>query len=157
VYGGFDTRVFAAATYQTPTFREARLRRQAAFQSLPREWMGTTLDRELKETANMHEVVLGVHFNESRYEDLDSARSIWHIALVTSAGEVTPLEVRRMGRGDLNLAAYYPYLDLFWVAYRLRFPKHLPSGGELAPPGTEWLTLRLASSLGKAEMNFPAH
>ena len=45
VYSGIDTQLFTAATYQSADFREARVRRQAAFQTWPepklerRQWL----------------------------------------------------------------------------------------------------------------------
>jgi hypothetical protein len=156
IYDGFDTRLFAGATLQTPAFREARVRRRAAFQVLPQNKVEQLLAEERAESAQVHEFFLGVHANEYKYQDFDFKSSIWRIALVTPAGEVTPSRIRRMGRADLEMRAYYPYTGVFWVGYEVQFPIAMSDGQPVIPPGTEQVTLRVASSLGKAEMTVNA-
>ncbi|WP_164018375.1 hypothetical protein [Pyxidicoccus trucidator] len=156
IYDGFDTRIFAGATLQTPTFREARVRRQAAFQVLPENKVEQLLAEERTEATVVHEFFLGVHFNEFRYADFDLKRTIWRLALVTPTGEVTPTRISRLGRVDLNMRAYYPYTGVFWVGWELHFPTTLSNGQPVIPPGTEKVTLRLSSSLGKAELTVSA-
>lgn len=157
IYDGFDTRIFAGATLQTPAFRDARVHRRALFQTLPAAKVEQLLAEEQAEAAQFHEFFLGVHVNDPRYDDFAHRRSIWRLALVTPAGEVTPVEIRRVGRADLNVRAYYPYASLFWVAYRVRFPQTFSNGQPVIPEGTELVTLRVASSLGNAELKVHAH
>jgi hypothetical protein len=156
IYDGFDTRIFAAATHQTPTFRSARVHRQALFQTLPAQKVEQLLAAEQAEAEQFNEFFVGVHVNEPRYDDFAHRKSIWRMALVTPAGEVTPVEIRRMGRTDLNVRAYYPYTGLFWVGYRVRFPKTFSNGQPVIPEGTDTVMLRIASSLGKAELHVKA-
>lgn len=156
VYEGFDTRLFAGATFQTATFREARLRRTAEFQHIPAPRVQVLLAEERAQAANVHEFFLGVHSNDYRYDDFDRRTSIWRVALLTPAGEVRPLSIRRVGRTNLDLRATYPYLGHFWVAYRVEFPVAMPDGSPVIPPGTEKVTLRLASSLGTANLTMAA-
>ncbi|RKH40526.1 hypothetical protein [Corallococcus llansteffanensis] len=156
IYDGFDTRIFAGATIQTPAFRDARVRRRALFQTLPAVKVEALLAEEQAEAAKFHEFFLGVHVNDFRYDDFAHKKSIWRIALVTPAGEVTPVEIRRIGRVDLNVQAYYPYTSLFWVGYRVRFPLTFTSGEPVIPEGTEQVMLRVASSLGNAELKVHA-
>ncbi|CAM3620808.1 hypothetical protein G4177_25150 [Corallococcus sp. ZKHCc1 1396] len=157
IYDGFDTRIFAGATLQTPAFRDARVRRRALFQSLPPAKVEALLAEEQAEAAKFHEFFMGVHVNDSRYEDFANRNSIWRLALVTPAGEVTPVEIRRIGRSDLNVRAYYPYTSLFWVGYRVRFPRTFAEGQPVIPEGTDQVMLRVASSLGNAELKVKAH
>jgi hypothetical protein len=156
IYDGFDTRVFAGATLQTPAFREARVRRRAAFQVLPENKVEQLLAEERAEAGQVHEFFLGVHLNDWRYADFDMKRSIWRIALVTPAGEVTPSRIVRVGRADLEMRSYYPYTGVFWVGWELHFPITLSNGQPVIPPGTQQVTLRMASSLGKAELTMAA-
>ncbi|AGC46369.1 hypothetical protein MYSTI_05082 [Myxococcus stipitatus DSM 14675] len=156
IYDGFDTRLFAGVTLQTQTFREARVRRQAAFQVLPPPKVEQLLAEERTEAGQVHEFFLGVHVNDYRYLDFDFKRSIWRMALVTPAGEVTPVRIRRLGRADLEMRAYYPYTSVFWVGYEVQFPTVMSSGQPVIPAGTEQVTFRLASSLGKAELKVSA-
>lgn len=156
IYDGFDTRVFAGATLQTPAFREARVRRQARFQVLPENKVEQLLAEERAEAAQVHEFFLGVHLNDTRYGDFDPKRSIWRLALVTPAGEVTPTRVVRVGRANLDMRAYYPYTSVFWVGWEVHFPTTLSNGQPVIPPGTQQVTFRMASSLGMAELTMSA-
>lgn len=152
VYALFDTRLFAGATLQTWSFREARVRRQAAFQQLSPAEAERLLAEERAASDKAHEVFLGVHVNEHQYDDFDRPDSIWHLALVTSEGEVDPLRVERIGRADLDMRAYYPYLGTFWVAYRVRFPRTTSEGRPVLAPGAQVVRLRIASTLGSTEL-----
>jgi hypothetical protein len=156
IYDGFDTRLFAGATLQTMAFREARVRRRAAFQVLPQAKVEELLAQERAEAAQFHAFFLGTHSNEYRFQNFDSRDSIWRVALVTPAGEVTPLRIRRLGRSDLEMRAYYPYTGVFWVGYEVRFPLTFSNGQPVIPPDTQQVTLRLASSLGQAELTVNA-
>lgn len=157
LYSGFDTMLFAAATLQTPVFREARLHRAATFKSFTPEQVQALLTQEMAEAVKTHEFFLGVHVYNYRYEDFDRPASIWNMVMVTPAGEVHPLSVERLGRADMEMRAYYPYMGTFWVGYRVRFPITFPDGTPVILPETERVVLRMASSLGKVEMRVHAH
>ncbi|AKQ65355.1 putative lipoprotein [Myxococcus hansupus] len=156
VYDGFDTRLFAAVTLQTVPFREARVHRQAAFQQLPAPKVEQLIAEEREKATQSHEFFMGVHFNDAAYADFDYKHTIWRLALVTPAGEVTPSRIRRLGRVNLQTRAYYPYTSIFWVGWEVQFPTQMSDGRPVIPPGTEKVTFRMASSLGKAEMTVSA-
>ena len=157
IYALFDTRLFAGATLQTPAFREARVRRQAAFELLPPAKVDALLADEQAQAAQAHELFLGVHVNEQRYDDFEQRDSIWRVVLVTPSGEVTPERVQRLGRADLPMRAYYPYTGEFWVGYRVRFPLQHADGTPVIPPDAKRVTLRLASTLGQLDLDVGAH
>ncbi len=157
LYTGFDTVLFAAATLQTEAFRQARLLRTGTFKALSHERVQELLTQEMAEAVKTHEFFLGVHVFNYRYEDFDRSSSIWSLALVTPTGEVRPVSVERVGRADMELRAFYPYLGTFWVGYRVRFPTTFADGKAVIPPNTERVVLRMASSLGKVEMRVHAH
>ncbi|MHB8875870.1 MAG: hypothetical protein ACYC8T_19450 [Myxococcaceae bacterium] len=156
IYCGLDTRIFAAMTYQSPRFVEARVRRQGAFLKQPAAVVDQNVAAAQAEAAPYYEFFLGVHLNNTRYDDFDKRPSSWRLALLTANGDVTPIEVQRVGRSNLNLRALYPYLDDFWVGYRVRFPRALPTGEPVEPAGASRLTVRMASALGHTEFEFPA-
>jgi hypothetical protein len=156
IYQGFDTRLFASATFQAPTFREARVRRRAEFQRTPAPRVEELLAEERTEATQVHTFFLGVHANDAQYDDFDRRTSIWRVALVTQAGEARPTSIRRMGRTNLDLRAVYPYMGTFWVGYRVDFPTTFPDGTPVLPEGTERVTLRLASTLGAADLEMAA-
>ncbi|MET0405732.1 MAG: hypothetical protein ABW123_25150 [Cystobacter sp.] len=152
IFKGFDTVLFATATLQTDAFREARLYRQGLFKALSQERVRENLAREIAEAAGTHELFLGVYVYDYHYDDFDRPGSVWNVELVTPAGAVRPLSVERLGRADMEMRAYYPYTGVFWVGYRLRFPSLFSNGSLVIPASTEWVLLRLASTLGKAEL-----
>ena len=156
LYSGFDTVLFAAATLQTEPFREARIHRTASFKALPQERARELITQEMAEAVKTHEFFLGVHVFNYRYDDFDRPSSIWNMVLVSPAGEVRPVSVERLGRADMEMRAFYPYMGTFWVAYRVRFPTTFADGKPVIPPNTERVVLRMASSLGKVEMRVHA-
>ena len=157
LYATLDTRMLAAATWQAPAFREARLQRMALFQAWSKELLAKSLADESAEAASFLDFFFGAHLNESRYDDFDRKNSIWRISLVTPAGELAPASVERIGRSNLNLRALYPYMDDFWVAYRIRFSRLSASGAPVVPVDASSMVLRVASVLGKADFTFPTH
>lgn len=156
VYALFDTRAFFGMTYEAPAFREARTQRVATFQQWPPALLQQKVAEEKAAAETGHQFYMGVHMNDRHYEDFDKKDSVWRIALVTPTGEVTPITIERLGRSTLDIRAIYPYMDDFWVGYLITFPKTLADGTPTVPPGTTELRVRVASTLGKAEMKFPA-
>ncbi len=154
VYEGLDTKLYCAATYQSPEFREARVRRQAQFQTWPAEKLDRELARERTDAAEVHEIVFGVSMVDRRFDDFDSNKTIWRLSLVTDQGEVTPVGLRRVGRANQDLRAYYPYLGDFWTMYIVRFPVAV-AGKPLVGPATQALVFRMSSTQGQVEMKFP--
>lgn len=152
IYDGFDTRMFAAATFQTMRFREARVKRLAEFQFLPKPRVDELLAKERTEETQYNEFFLGVHVNDPRFEDFSYRNSIWRIVMLTPSAEVEPVSIERIGRSNLNLRSTYSYLGVFWVAYRVRFPKLLPDGSPVIPESASYVHLRMASTLGHTEL-----
>jgi hypothetical protein len=155
VFNGFDTILFGGVTFESPTFRDARIRRKDAFQMQPPGKLEQDLARAQAESAQFYEFMLGVFVQNPRFDDLDLSDSIWHIGLVTPVGEVAPVQVQRIGKANVNTRAYYPYMGDFWTVYRVRFPRMLGSQ-PLVPPEVQDFTVILASSLGRTEFKLPA-
>jgi hypothetical protein len=156
IYQGFDTQLFSAATYQSAAFRDARIHRQAEFLHWTSDVLAREVSREQAENGRWVEFFFGAHTNDPHFDDFDSRASNWRVVLVTAKGQVLPSEIVRLGRADLNMRAYYPYMSDFWVGYRIRFARTLPDGSPTVPAGTEFLTLQVASTLGTARFRVPA-
>jgi hypothetical protein len=156
IYDGFDTRLFAGATFQTMAFRDARVQRVAQFQFLPKPRVEQLLAKEQAEAEQFHEFFLGVHVNDYRFDDFDQRDSIWRVVLLTPSMEVEPLTIERIGRADLNVRTLYPYMGVFWVSYRVRFAKVTTDGRPVIPDTATHVQLRLASTLGHAELRVHA-
>jgi hypothetical protein len=157
VYHGMDTEMFAAATFETMPFREARVRRQALFQVWPEQKLAAELAQQQTEASQANVFFFGVHLNDYHFNDFDRSRTIWRIVLVTPNGEIAPTKVQRIGRANLDMRTYYPYMGEFWDAYELDFPKTDANGQPVIPPGLDTVTLRVASTLGKSEFKVAAH
>ncbi len=152
VYTGFDTQLFAGATYQSWEFRKARVERVAQFKSQSKEEVEKLLAEERAEWEQFHVFELGTWTREPRFDDFDRKNSIWRIALRTDTVELLPSEVLRVQRVNQDARALYPYMGEFWVRYRVMFPRRLPDGSPSLPDGTKDLTLRVASTLGRADL-----
>ncbi len=152
IYRGFDTQLFAGATYQSWAFREARVMRQAAFRSMTADEIAALLVKEREDHQKHHEFILGTWVVEPRFDDFDQKNSVWRTALVVDGGEVLPVDVKRISRVTHDVRAIYPYMGMFWVHYRVKFPTTRADGSPVIPPGTKTVKLTLASPLGKAEM-----
>ncbi len=155
VYDQFDTRMFAAATYQSWTFREARVKRVAIFQTLPPAEVARRLADERAEHDRELDFFFGAHLNNNKFEDFDRPNSVWRIVVVTRAGELAPSKIERLGRSDLNMRALYPYTGEFWTGWKLSFPRTMADGTPVLAEGEKELTLRVASTLGKIELTYP--
>jgi hypothetical protein len=156
VYAGFDTQLFAGATYQSWVFREARVKRLARFQRMTVEEIEAQMKQERADWEQFHVFELGTWLQDPKFDDFDRKDSVWRIALVTEGIELLPIKVQRESRVDQNVRAIYPYMGMFWVKYRVTFPRKGPDGSPLLPNGTKELTLRLASTLGRADLRTQA-
>lgn len=149
VYDNLDTRVFFRATWQSPAFAEARVRREGHFKAIPPPELDARLDAERQRLADATEFFVAVHANDYRYDDLDKKDSMWRVVLVAGGDELKPVSIERLGRTNTELRSYYSYLESFWVGYRVRFPRRAFAPGER-------FTLKLASAVGLAELPYTA-
>ena len=149
VYDNLDTKLFFQATWQSPRFVEARVRREGLFKAWPAADLEKNLSAERARQADATEFFLAVHANDYKYDDFDRANTMWRMVLVVGGEELAPISVERLGRSNTEMRSYYSYMESFWVGYRVRFPVH-----PLAPGET--FRLKLASALGQAELPFTA-
>jgi hypothetical protein len=145
VYDNLDTRVFFRATWQSPAFSAARVRREGLFKSWPSALLEQKLGEEAQRLADVTEFFFAVHANDYRFDDFDRPNTMWRFVLVVGNDEIAPATVERLGRTNTEMRSYYSYMESFWVGYRVRFPRKV-SG--------EKFSLKLASALGKAELPF---
>lgn len=154
VYSGLDNKVFVTATFHAPEFRRA-------FAIAFPEVYGTggkVTRRELVDlTGNVEQYLnffMSVYTPDRDWNDLHKADSIWRLTLI-GANEVAvgAEEVIRV-KVDPNLRAVFPYLDRFGMGYIVRFPLSDAMGRVVVDESTQRLTLRMASALGVAEMEW---
>ena len=122
VYDNLDTKLFFQATWQSPPFAEARVRREGMFKAWPGAELETKLTDERKRLADATEFFFGVHANDYRFDDFDRPNTMWRMVLVVGSEELAPVSVERIGRTNTEMRSYYSYMESFWVGYRVRFP-----------------------------------
>lgn len=145
VYDNLDTKVFFRATWQSPAFSSARIRREGLFKSWPSALLDEKLGAEEKRLADVTEFFFAVHANDYRFDDFEKPNTMWRFVMVVGSDEIAPVTIERLGRTNTEMRSYYSYMESFWVGYRVRFPRKV-SG--------EKFSLKLASALGKAELAF---
>lgn len=145
VYDLFDTRLFVHATWESSAFSEARINRLARFRAMPIEEERSLLEAERQRLKDVVEFHLAVHANDPKMDDFDRVGSMWRVALVADGRELTPQSIERIGRTTTDQRSIYTYMEPFWVGYRVRFIK---------PGATTSMVLKIASSVGKAELSY---
>lgn len=149
VYDNLDTKLFFRATWLSPVFAEARVRREGQFKAWPPAVLEKQLGDERARLSDTIEFFFAVHANDYRSDDFEKANSMWRMVLVVGDEELPPVSVDRLGRTNTEMRSYFSYMESFWVGYRVRFPAR-----PLAPGQT--FSLKLASALGQAELPFTA-
>ncbi len=149
VYDNLDTKVFFQATWLSPRFSAARVRREGLFKAWPPAELEKKWAEESARLTGATEFFFAVHANDYRFDDFDKANTMWRMVLVVGNEELPPTTVERLGRTNTEMRSYYSYMESFWVGYRVRFPaRTLPAG--------QSFRLKLASALGQAELPFTA-
>jgi hypothetical protein len=148
LYDNLDTRGFVRATWQSDAFVEARVTRDASFRGFSEQETSQLLARELKTNAEATAFFVTVYVTDYRTDDFEKANSIWRVTALHNGVTYPVKSIARLGRTSPQLRAIYPHMEQFWVAYWMVFPK--VEGVSAAAP----LTLKLASSIGQAELVF---
>jgi hypothetical protein len=148
IYSGFDVKMFFGVTDESMEFRQARVERLGLLRASTQIEIDQQLAKEKADHEKYQDFTIGVHANERQFDDFDRKDAIWRTALVTPKGEELPINWDRFGRPDLNVRALYPYLGDFWILYHVRFNRVVPADTPV--------TLRLASSVGRVDFDFPA-
>lgn len=149
VFDNLDTKVYVRATWQSPSFVEARIQREAMFKDWPKELHAEKLELERNRVSDATEFFFAVHANDYKFEDFGQPNTMWRLVLVVGDKELPAVSIDRLGRSNVEMRSYYSYMENFWVGYRIRFPKHEFTKGEL-------FHFKMASALGLAELPYTA-
>lgn len=148
-FSGLTQRFFVVATWESWSFRQRRAQVTSQFLQLQSEDAAQVLAREREAASRYVDLVVGLHTDEARWNDLSSPTSIWRLLLRYPDGTtVAPVSIERIGRPDANVRALYPYLQPFVVGYRVRFPAAV-EGAALGKAQGD-LVLMLSSAVGYA-------
>ncbi|HUL61395.1 MAG TPA: hypothetical protein VLU43_19115 [Anaeromyxobacteraceae bacterium] len=150
LYDGLVHRANATATFLSPEVRTARARRLAEWLSWTQDELARRLAIEQADAAAGEEFVLVLYVAEKSFNDLDSSRSVWRVAIDLGPVEMLPSKIEAV-KEDATLRGLYPWLGPFDVVYRVRAP-HPPDGPLTGRP----FVLRLASAQGQLPLDFGA-
>ncbi len=149
VYDNLDTKLFFQATWLSPVFADARVKREGQFKAWPPAELEKKLGAERTRLTDATEFFFAVHANDYRFDDFDKVNTMWRMVLVVGNEELPPVSVERLGRTNTEMRSYFSYMESFWVGYRVRFPSRPLAAGQT-------FRLKLASALGQAELAFTA-
>jgi hypothetical protein len=150
-YDRLDEKVFATATYQAPSVREARVERLAEWKAMTAEERERLMAAERADGERWEEFLLAFYTNDRNSNDLASTRSVWRLALVVDGGgDVLPAGRPEIVRSDATVTGLYPYVGQFDIVYRVRFPRWK---GE-RPLHEGPFALVVAGAPGKLELRF---
>ena len=139
-----------SATYRSPAWRAALVRREARNGELTEAAIAARLEEQKKAAAEHHEFVLLMTTHDRRINDLTKGeRSVWSLRLRDSTGgEVAPVEVKKDRRPRSEIETELPHLGDFDEIYIVKFPGDHPILAE----GAERFSLKMWSGRGSLEL-----
>jgi hypothetical protein len=151
-----DTTLRVHATLYGPEFVSAYVAMSTKLFRLPPHEQVLLKRRLDDETARGHIFFIGASTSDVRWNDFERKPSVWQIVLVNDQqDQVTPDEVRPERELTPTITELFPYVDDFYRAYTIRFPKQPAAGGRPLLRGeTERLTLRFSGALGQADLEW---
>jgi hypothetical protein len=154
VYEGLETRAFAQAIYLATELVDAQAIKVTDMRAEPPALRARTL-QTMRAEASAPTFMVILRTPDRTWNDLESKKSSWRVAVDFGAGEFEPEKIDRFERPwSAELHNLYPYVDEYSVAYRIRFPAAsapvpAPSGAQRALP-----RLIVAGAIGKMEFNW---
>ena len=124
----FEARVVWYATYQSMSFRTARVLRYAKLYDLDEDQVQALIRQEKDEDKKYDVFFVSVYAGSAQWPDIGKDTSKWRIVLGTAAGnELEPVSMEKIP-DDQILRQIYPYIDRWSSTYEIRFPKGLKEG-----------------------------
>lgn len=142
----FDCEMYIYATNETPSFKRARTEHLAELYKLPAADVEQSV-AEVVEKFEGHVFFLAVNTNDRFANELDRVGSPWAVSLETPAGIVRPAFILRVNTRLNTIRGIYPYVDRFFMTYRVIFPASVGDGP---------YSLVVAGPLGEAKLPFAA-
>jgi hypothetical protein len=152
--GTYQEALRVAATFKSPSWREAHAIKDADARQLVGDARAQRLAQAQAEVAGPYEVELLVTTWDRAENDLDRGKkSAWHVVLVDESDhEIEPLEIARDKRPTLIVRAEFPAFEDFAIPYVVRFPRTTPVLGE----GIHRVRLRMSSERGGVQLIWQA-
>jgi hypothetical protein len=150
-----DNLLQTTATFESWDFRWAYVVRYVEDYRLTIDQRKKLLEKTLDETKTGHHFFVAITGGERRFNDLTKADSAWIVRLIDSTGnETAPEEIVLIKRPNAIEKTYYPYISVFHLVFRIRFPNVGPDGRPAVSPNAEWVGLRFAGAQGNSEMKW---
>ena len=143
------------ATFKSWDFREAYVERYAAIYSLPdadRKTLREAQQEAYRAAFEFHVVAQSTQF---KWNDLEKSSSAWRTTLIDALGrEISPEYIKVEKLPDAYERTFFPKKTPFTKTYSIRFV--VPADVEFAGTKAGSLTLRFASPIGRAELEWRA-
>jgi hypothetical protein len=147
LYNGLENKIFVTSVFLTPELR-------AAVRTTYPDVIGHggLVTRDELATGPGNELVFFVtmYTADRKWNDLQTATSIWKVTLKGNDIEVPPTNITRV-RPDENLRTVFPIIGRYDECYVVRFPAGDPP---LIAGATTETTLRFASGLGETQLTW---
>lgn len=154
VYEGFETKLYASATFKSAAFRDAYIERYARSNQLEEGYAKALRERESELSDKFNEFFFTAYTPVDKWNDFAESDSIWKVYLEDDKGvRLSPVSVSKLDASDPLLREFFPYMDLWSSAYSIKFPKYSETGTEPIPNAdTKSMRLVVTGVLGKGEL-----
>lgn len=149
LHSQLETRADLTATFKSAEFRAAYVKDYARLYGLTEEQMKTRREVLDEMASDFDEFFLYAAMPDRDANDFDRSGSVWKIYLVDDRGtRFEPMEVRRIGKVNPLVTAFYPYVNPYHgTCYSLKF-----KAGSVPREGS--FRLVFTGVLGKVELSW---
>ncbi|MFO0660983.1 MAG: hypothetical protein U0165_14300 [Polyangiaceae bacterium] len=147
-----DDLLSITSTYESWDFRWAYVVRYSADYRFTVEQRKELLESTLADSRKTHQFYIALHGANRRELDLSKKTSAWVVRLIddhgneTAAAEITPIK-----KPSAIERTYFPYTNVWRVAFRVRFPATIDGHPTIAPDA-QWFGLRFAGAQGNSDI-----
>ncbi|MBI2411667.1 MAG: hypothetical protein HYV24_00450 [Deltaproteobacteria bacterium] len=156
VYEGFETKLYASATFKSTAFRDAYIERYVKGNQLDEGYANALRERESELSEKFNEFFFTAYTPDDKWNDFAETDSIWKVYLEDDKGaRLSPVSIAKLDASDPLLREFFPYMDLWSSAYSIKFPKYSETGTEPIPGAdTKSMRLIVTGVLGKGELTW---
>ncbi len=144
LHSGLDTEIIARATYKSPEWMQAYIKKRAEVYGLTSdetEELRQNLEDSLKQETGFF---LALAKGEKARGRLKFDDPLWSIFLMHEDKKIYPLEIRESREPLAKLESFYPYVNRWQDHYVLRFP----------PVNGDSFDLVMSGPLGRVELSW---
>lgn len=149
LYEGLENKVFLSASFLTTEMRTAI---RTTYPDVIGHGTVVTRTEITSPTAEPNTFFLSVYTADRRWNELDRAKSIWRLSLITDNGTVDASDVVHVAP-DANLREIFPIVGRYDECYLVRFPQ-MAGDKALIGPETTQVKLRMAAAMGETVLSF---